>query len=436
MNTEEALKLAERSGAEEAEVYHVKTRSITIDIKTDTIELARQSLSEGIGIRVIVNGAVGYASTNNPQRIADAAKIAYKTAKIRPADPKWKELPSNAKYPAVERLYDEKIENIEVETCIEHALEIIKGATSIDATAPASGRFTCAVTTQQILNTNQVNIIEHHTTTDGYIETVARDRGQTATGYDFEVSRHIDEIDFYEIGRRAAALAKQSLDPITVPPQTTTVLLQPMAIADLISHTLIPSLSAENVQKNRSSLKDKINTQIASEKLNIIDDGLLPGGLRSSASDDEGTPSKTTQVIRQGVLQTYLYDKYTADQHNTESTANAIRYSYNQTPVISTRNFIIEHPASDIIAETTEGIIIHNIIGAHTANHITGDFSVEARNAFTIKKGEISKPIKTLMLTGNIFELLKNVSGAGSDVKNLGNIITPTIRIEETKIVG
>ncbi|RLG24026.1 TldD/PmbA family protein, partial [Methanosarcinales archaeon] len=156
---------------------------------------------------------------------------------------------------------------------------------------------------------------------------------------------------------------------------------------------------------------------------------------RSAATDDEGTPSQRTRVIEDGVLQTYLYDKYTADQDETMSTANAIRYTYNQTPVISTRNFTIQYPDSRVIEETDEGVIIHTLIGAHTANPITGDFSVEARNSFIIRGGEITEPIKTLMIPGNIFGLLQNISGAGSDVKNLGSIITPTLRIENTKIV-
>lgn len=436
LDPEKALALAERAGADEAEIYYVKSRSITIDIKQDTIELARQSLVEGIGIRAIVRGAAGYASTNNPQRLEDAASLAVKTAKIRPANPRWRELPTSSTLPTVNDLFDEHIEHIEVDTCIDHALELIRGAGSMPQTMPTSGRVTCAVGMHQILNTNHINTTESYTTAEGAIETISKDDTHTSTGYDFDVSRHIDKLEFYEIGKSAATIAHQSLHPIDLHTTTTTVLLHPMALADLIEHTLIPSLSAENVQKKRSSLTGKLHTQIASEGINITDDGLLPGGLRSSRTDDEGTPSKTTPVIQKGVLQSYLYDKYTADQDNTQSTANALRFSYTQTPVISTRNFIITHPASDIISETTTGVFIHSLIGAHTANHITGDFSVEARNAFTIKAGEMNRPIKTLMIAGNIFEVLQNITGAAEDTRNLGNIITPTLRVENMKIIG
>ena len=435
LNLEESLALAKRAGADEVEVYAVSTRSIGIEIKRDTIELALEGIVQGLGIRAIVNGAVGYASTNREERISDAATLAVKTAKIRKSNPKWKELPSNTEHPTVKGLYDKKTEDSSVEDCINHALELIRGAAGTIETHPVTGKLTCTTTEHEILNTNNVSKREKTTAADAFIETISTRGGQTATAYDFEVSREIGKINFHRIGKNAAELSRRSLGPTKVLPETTTVLLQPMAVADLIEHTFISALSAENVQKNRSNLKGKLQTEIAKEELTVIDDGLMTGGLRSAATDDEGTPSQRTRVIEDGVLQTYLYDKYTADQDETMSTANAIRYTYNQTPVISTRNFTIQYPDSRVIEETDEGVIIHTLIGAHTANPITGDFSVEARNSFIIRGGEITEPIKTLMIPGNIFGLLQNISGAGSDVKNLGSIITPTLRIENTKIV-
>jgi len=435
LNTEEALSLAERAGADEVEVYAISTHSIGIEIERATIELARESRVYGLGIRAIVNGAVGYASTNKEDRINDAATIAVKTAKTRKSNPKWKKLPSNSKRPTVKGLYDKKIEGISVEECINHALVMIRGTAETIETHPVTGKLTCTTTQQEILNTNNVSTRETTTAADAFIETISTRDGQTATAYDFEVSRAIDKINFHKIGRNAAELSRRSLNPAKVQPTTTTVLLQPMAIADLIEYTLVPALSAENVQKNRSNLTGKLRTKIANENLIITDDGLMTAGLGSAATDGEGTPSQRTRVIENGILQTYLYDKYTADQDNTKSTANAIRYTYNQTPIISTRNFTIEHPDSEIIEETKKGVIIHSLIGAHTANPITGDFSVEARNSFTIIDGEITEPIKTLMIPCNIFELLQKISGAGSDVKNIGSTITPTLRIENMKII-
>ena len=119
-----------------------------------------------------------------------------------------------------------------------------------------------------------------------------------------------------------------------------------------------------------------------------------------------------------------------------DSTGNASRNSYAQTTSIDIRNMKLEFPPSDVIAETSKGVIVGSVIGAHTANPISGDFSVEARNSFIIKDGEITSPIKSMMVTGNVFQLLQNINGAGRDVKVLGNIITPTIKVSGLKVVG
>jgi PmbA protein len=97
---------------------------------------------------------------------------------------------------------------------------------------------------------------------------------------------------------------------------------------------------------------------------------------------------------------------------------------------------LIEHPSFDIIDETGDGVLVNTVIGAHTANPISGDFSVEARNSFLIENGEIVSPIKSLMISGNIFQVLARIDGAGKDVRKVGNIITPTIRVSEMKVVG
>ena len=79
---------------------------------------------------------------------------------------------------------------------------------------------------------------------------------------------------------------------------------------------------------------------------------------------------------------------------------------------------------------------MNTVIGAHTANGISGDFSVEARNAFTIKDGKLDRPISSLMISGNIFEVLRNINGAGTDVRKVGGTITPSIRVSDMSVVG
>lgn len=429
-----ALKLAEIAGAEEAEIYYAASHSTGVNFKKDSIENAKDRFSEGIGIRAIVNGAVGFASTNSAAQIENAVEVAVAEARVRESDPDWVSLPSNGNYPTVSGIFDKKVEALELETCIEYSLELIEGTKEIPGTLPTSGGFTRAKSKQLILNTNDIEVEEESTAVSGFVDVITVN-GQTSTAYDFAVSRSLD-IDFFALGKNAAELALKSNDGIKIEPQKTDVIFHPFALSDIIGEALAPSLDADNIQKGRSGLIGKIGEELAVPELGIYDDGLIEAGIETSVSDDEGVPSQRTTLIEKGVLETYLYDSYTAGKAGVKSTGNGSRSSYTSPPSVGLRNFIIDYPQTDIIADTQSGIFVNTVIGAHTANSISGDFSVEARNAFTIKDGALDKPVKSLMISGNAFELLKQITGAGFDVRKVGGIITPSIRVSNMSVVG
>jgi PmbA protein len=433
-NAYKALEIAKKEGADEVEIYCSKGRSISIDIHRDVIDLARESLVSGIGIRAIVNGAVGFSSTNDVNRIKEASLLAVRSARVRGSDPEWSGLPGKSEPAKVKGIFDRKIKDIQIEACIDHAFEMIQGSKSISSAVPTSGHFVCADSTKFILNSNGIEIEEEDTAVQASMDVITKD-APISTASEFDMSRKLD-VDFYRIGELAASLAERSRNGISTQTRDCAVLLEPMAIADILENTLITSVDADNVQKGRSSLISKIGTSIAAEDISIIDDGTFAGGIGTSSCDEEGTPSKITPIIKDGILSSFIYDSYTAGKEKRESTGNAVRGSYTSTPSIGIRNLIIEHPSFDVIEQTQDGVIVNSVIGAHTANPISGDFSVEARNSFEIKDGQIASPIKSMMISGNIFELLKSIDGMGKDVRKVGGVITPTVRVAKMKVIG
>ena len=431
---EKALALAQKLGADEAEVYYINSRSTSADIRKDAIDGAKEQFAQGIGIRSVVNGAVGFASTNIPSRMEDAVKIAVASARVRENDPDWSSLPSNAEYPRISGGFDKRIEQMELDECIDLTLQMIRGSKSVPGITATSGSFSRSHSKRLILNTNGVEVEEKGTAITGFVDVITTGV-DTNTAYDFEVSRNLD-IDFYAIGKNASELALRSQEGISIGPHKTDVILHPFAFADLINNAFAPSIDADNVQKGRSSLKGRVGDELAAPDLTIVDSGLLEDGIETAVSDDEGVPSQSTKVIEKGIFRSYLYDSYTAGKDGVKSTGNALRHSYISTPSIGLRNFIIEYPKSDVIAGTDNGVYVNTVIGAHTANFISGDFSVEARNAFTVRNGQIDKPVKSLMISGNIFDLLRNITGAGTDVRKVGGTVTPSVRVSGMSVIG
>ncbi len=429
-----ALGYAHKAGADEAEIYCIRGRSVTIDVQKDEIDLAKESLISGIGIRAIVNGAVGFSSTNNPSRTQEACILAVKSARVRQGDPEWSGLPGKKKLPAVRDILDRRLVNIDIESCIEFTALMIEGSKSVQSVSPIGGNFLCLNSNTLILNSNGIDVEEEDTFVNASIDTSTKG-DEISTASEFDASRMLD-IDFYRIGESAALLASRSKDGIRSGTGDMPVLLEPVAFTDILENTFLGSLNADNVQKGRSALIGKMGSMVANENISLIDDGKLSGGIGTSSTDDEGTPSGMNEIVNNGMLKSFIYDCYTAGKEKRESTGNAVRGSFTSTPSIAIRNLIVKYPASDITGEIEEGVIVNTVIGAHTANPISGDFSVEARNSFLIKEGEVGSPIKSMMISGNIFELLKNIDGAGKDIRKVGNVITPTVRVSKLRVIG
>ena len=118
------------------------------------------------------------------------------------------------------------------------------------------------------------------------------------------------------------------------------------------------------------------------------------------------------------------------------STANAVRGGYTSVPSISFSNLKLEFDDLNTVSDINNGVIVDSVMGAHTANPITGDFSVEARNAFEIRNGEITTPIKKAMLSGNIFKIMEEAAAASKQTRQLGSCIIPPIYVKSLRVIG
>ena len=426
------IALALREGAAEAEVYGMVGRSVDADLRKGSVEMASESFHRGLGLRAVVKGAVGFSSTSDMSLLEYVAQSAVKSAKVRGSDESWISLPSPDVVVPVQGIYDTRLEQIGPEECLEAAASMLEGCRTINGAEPVSGGVACVCGTGFVINSQGLELMETATLMQASMETIAK-AGDVATGSEFFNSRSFQP-SLEAVGKAAAVMARTSLAGTKAESGTYDVLLKPLAVAELLESTILSAFEADNVQKGRSSLKGRLGEMISSEGLNVHDDGLLAGGLDSSAFDGEGSPSRRTVLIEKGILKGFLYDSYTAGKDGVKSTGNAVRQGYSDVPRVGMRNLIVSSPVAYDLLEETKGYLINGLIGAHTANPISGDFSVEARNAFRVSPGEMPVPVRSLMLAGNIYDLLKNIE-IGTDVRAVGGIVTPTIKFK-MNVVG
>jgi PmbA protein len=426
------LSLAKVAGAKEAEVFGVAGRSADVDLRRNMVEMASQSLHWGLGLRAVVQGAVGFSSTSDMTKLAMVAQSAVKAARARGSDEHWRSLPAPERAPTPQDIFDPMLDQAGTEECLDLAAGMLDGCQAVRGAEPVSGGVTCVSRIEFIINSQGLELSEKGTYLQASMEAIAKG-GDVATGNEFHNSR-LFEPDLQSVGKSAAEIAISSLNGAKAVGGNYDVILKPLAFVELMEYAFVPSISADNVLKGRSHLASRVGDKIGSEHLCISDDGLLAGGMGTSAFDDEGVASQRTNVVENGVLKGFLYDSYTAGKVGQKSTGNAVRSDYAEVPLVGIRNLVVSSDRTfDLLAET-KGLLVNSFIGAHTANPISGDFSVEGRNSFYIAPGEAPRSITSVMLAGNIFDLLKEID-LGTDARAVGAIVTPSIRVR-MKVVG
>jgi PmbA protein len=440
---ENAVKSAVAKGAAEAEAYVYEGQATNVGIELGQINKTNRIIDRGIGVRVAINKAIGFAYTNivDDQTALDRAIAnALSAARASKPDPDWKGLPQPKPYSSTQDGFDEKVVALGSEELVAVASRMLDAAGQVDKRAfPIEGGVGGAYIANAVANSNGVTGFDRGTVVECSLAALAKeDNAVTPVCFEFNASRDFI-MDPEWVGREAAKLAVSALKTKSVESKSSKVIFTQFALQDLLGYTLVNAVKADSVQRNQSPFTSKLGQQVASESLSVYDDGLFPGGLRTWAFDGEGTPHQKTSVIEKGVLQSFLYDNYSARKEGRESTGNASRAGYLSTPSIDTTNFHITpgtKSADQMLKEVDDGLLIYYLQGAHSSNPVSGEFSVVATPAWKIKNGEIAHCSRGVMLAGNIFEVLKKVSVVGGNERQMGQLIAPWVVVEDVRVIG
>jgi len=439
-HAENAVHKALQAGATMAEAYISNGKDLEIEVRNDKVETLRLAEDSGMGIRVFQDGRTGFAYTTDLRDTAveDAVSNALANASIAEPDPN-RMLPYPApSYPALD-LYDPTIRGTSVEEKINMARTMESAARAADPRVSIieSSTYNDGRAEVTIVNSQGLAVYYGGAYCGMYITLVAGEGEGSQTGFDMKFSLSFADLDPVALGKGAANRAVRMLGARPGVTQQAPVVLEPSVVTGFLG-LLAASLSAEAVQKGRSLLAGKVGQQVASGQINIIDDGMLPGGIASAPFDGEGVPTSRTVLVQNGQLQGYLHNIYTSAKDSVLSTGNGVRGSFKGTPEVGTTNFFIEagqQTAEQIIGDIDNGLYVTEVMGLHTANPISGDFSLGASGLW-IEKGKLAYPVRGLAIAGNIMEMLGEVDAVGSDLQFFGGRGAPTIRVSRMSISG
>jgi PmbA protein len=432
------------SGHEAVEAYVEESRRTDIRVRDGEIDSLTFAGSSGLGVRVIVDGSVGYAYAADPDLTEIPALVARAregAAFAQPDDANV--LPLLEPVDPMPGIYREAQLDVPMERKVALALDLERAAVAAEPSVRKveSAGYGESVGRVAVASTNGVPVEYPSTNCWAWASSLAESNGETQTGYAFRLAYLIDELDWRGAAEEAAERAARLLGGVKPPTRRVPVILDPVAAASFLS-VLAGTLSADAVQKGRSPLGPLLGEPVASELVSLIDDGRREDGPAAGPFDDEGVATGRTALIERGVLRAFLHNSFTAAKAGTSSTGNASRAGYRSVPGVGPTNLFVEAGATslgDLLGMAEGGVYVQDVTGLHSgANPVSGEFSVGA-TGLRIGGGELGQPLREMTIASTLLDMLKAVAAVGSELRFFpfgGGLGSPTLLLGEMTVAG
>ena len=434
---------AQAMGITEYELYYSTSESTSISAFQHELNQFTASNDGGVCFRCIVDGKMGYASTeelSEAQAAAIVARAADNAAVLEAEEPVF--LGEGGQ--TYEKL---ELKPYELPTTAE---VIGKVLSTQEQFYGADKAVVDGCSTQGIMERSEIAIYNskgldlHYSNNVSGIVAVAvvSDGQEMANDYQLKLGK-LSDIDTEALTGKAAAAAVRKLGGEAAPTGTYPVVFDPEAMSDLLA-TFCSVFSSENAQKGLSRLDGQEGKTVAAPNVTLVDDPFHPENPMPINFDAEGSPTHKKNVIENGVLNTLLYNMKTANRAGKATTGNASKAGYDA--AVEIRPFTMYLAPGDLteeqlLAKAGNGVFINSLGGLHAgANPISGDFSLQSAG-FMIENGQKTTPVKSFTVAGNFYDLLKNIT-ALSDKAELPSATgmtafgSPLVLVEGLSIAG
>ncbi len=409
-------------GSDFVELFVEKTQNQSIKILNSKVDDIGGGVDFGIGIRLVYGSKVLYGFTNNPteeelKKIVTTLATTDKKSGIKKlSDFTTKDL--SIVHKATLSLHD----TYPLDAKIQWLMNLDK------ATRAVSDKIVQVVSSSmqksqqvEIFNSEGLHISEERNYIRIMGQAVAQDGTEQSSGYDAPGAlrgwEFTDALNPNQLGELVGKQAMTKLNAASCPAGRMPVIID-NAFGGVIFHEACGHLlETTSVAKKASVFHDKMDTLIANPCVSAVDDGTIENEWGSISIDDEGMETQKTQLIKSGVLTSFMVDKMGAQKTGFARTGSGRRQSYRFAPASRMRNTFIEAGNStleEMIATVKDGIYCKKM-GGGSVQPGTGEFNFNAQESYLIKNGKIEKPIKSATLISTGPEVLKQISMVGDN---------------------
>ncbi|MEM2946023.1 MAG: TldD/PmbA family protein [Thermoproteota archaeon] len=441
MDVEKAVKRAVELGASEAEAFLLSTAETSLTLAGE-VEASKTVRLKSFGIRVAVGKSTAIVGTQDVSEtgVDIAVSSAVSIARVSPPDPRWVRMNEKIGVRDVGETFDKTTAEATPEDLLPIARELLDSVKEGCVEAkPIRGFLTSRAMEATYANTYGGPVARRETMTFLYIEARVDEAGEVGTYSEYSIARSLRGLEARKTGVEAGSRAREFVKAGSIPNGKYEVVTLNRVSDSLLPVMLSPAVSALNVQEGRSPLAGKIGMEIMSDKVTILDLGSSVNTLGSKPFDDEGFPTRNLEIVGKGVLNTFVYDTYTANREGRESTGNASR-GYSTAPRPSLHHLHLkpgEATLDEIIRETKNGVLVMSTIGEWMSNPVSGHLNATITHAYTIENGEIVGPVKNGVISGNFYEMLKDgLDMVGNDTRHDYGVSAPSLKFRNVVIAS
>lgn len=414
-----------RKLVESVEVFQVTSIRTPVHFEGNRLKQIQTKESTTTALRVVKNGRVGFAQASGKIDASEFVNMAIETSQFG-----YKvnfDFPSSGAYSQIE-LFDSSVEHTGINRMVSLGENVISAVRENTAGVICEGSVSRGSATLALANTKGIQASYKRTNFSISMDGMLVRNGDILYVGDVRTSCHpiLEGKPVTEEIIRQLDLARKNA---SIKSGTYPVIFTPYGVAGALIAPLISALNGKTVLDGASPLKDKKGQVVFDRQFSLIDDPTLPFQPGSAPFDDEGVPARKNTLIDRGTVVQFYYDLHTAALAGTASTGNGNRGGGMPSP--SPHALIIDGgkmSLGDMVKDIREGIVIEQLMGAEQGNILNGDFSGNILLGYKIENGEIVGRVKDTMAFGNVYELLKSISGLGNDSRWIaGYINTPSI---------
>ncbi len=446
---EKLISKATAKGADEVEFYGLERRLIELSISNNKVDKITERTIITYGVRAAINKRIGSCSSEDLSSggIDRIVERVISLAKVSREDRFWSGFARGYSRGLEVRVFDEKLAEISHEELVElvdSAMKLsISSAEKHGASESTVVRGGISIAINEILIANSYNeeISGKTTAFNLYYSVKSIRNGRESTFNAILTRRNLNEKELMKEAERVGQLSVKFMNVKPIKSGKYQVLFMPRVIGSIIEVALAPAFSALNIQENRSPLKGKIEEEVLSPEISVIDDPQIPWGYGSRNFDDEGIATTRKKTVDKGILKSILYDYYTATREKRSSTGNGLRRTPASPPRPAYINLVLEakntSSIDELINNIKSGIIVYDTIGEWMSNPVNGGVQATITHGLYVENGKTIHAIKSAVLCGNIYKMLReNYIEASKEKESIRNIYTPAILIDQVEIAG